>query len=225
MKEKPPFGKYDRYKASSYKAYNFKMPERYDTMFWIRLFRLCSLHQEITNELNGDLSKLHILDVGCATGRLLSQFAQAGCQHLHGIDLAPKILEVAEKKLSEYDSSIQLRTADAEDEIPWPDNSFDVVTLTGVLHHFYRPLDALSEIHRVLRPNGHLVVIEPWLLPLLQQVTNLYLLIIPHDGDCKFRSPQGVVRLLHSASFAEVRQRRISRFLFIVVGCKEPLAP
>jgi ubiquinone/menaquinone biosynthesis C-methylase UbiE len=224
MKEKPPFSKYDRYKASSYRAYNLKMPERYDTMFWIRLFKLCSLHQEIANELNVDLSKLHILDVGCATGRLLSQFAQAGCHHLYGIDLAPKILEVAEKKLSAYDASIQLRTADAENEIPWPDNSFDVVTLTGVLHHFYRPLDALSEIYRVLRPNGRLVVIEPWLPPLLRQVINFYLLIIPHDGDCRFRSPQGVVRLLHSTSFEEVRQRKISRLLFIVVGYRKPVA-
>jgi len=221
MKEKPLFSKYDRYKASSYRAYNFKMPERYDTIFWMRFFKAYSWYQEITNELNVDLSELHILDVGCATGRLLSQFAESGCQHLYGTDLAPKILEVAQKKLSAYNASIQLKTADAEDEIPWPDNSFDVVTLTGVLHHFYRPLDALSEIYRVLRPNGCIIIVEPWFVPVLRQIINSYLLIIPHDGDCRFHSPRGVLRLLCSASFEAMRQRKISRFLFIVIGHKK----
>jgi ubiquinone/menaquinone biosynthesis C-methylase UbiE len=221
MKEKPSLKKYDRYKASSYKAYNTKMPERYDSMIWMRVFRVHSWYQEIVNELNTDLANLYILDVGCATGRLLSQFAESGCQHLYGTDLASKILEVARKKLSAYSVPVQLKTADVEDEIPWPDNSFDVVTLTGVLHHFYRPLDALSEIYRVLRPNGCLVVVEPRFVPILRQIFNAYLFVIPHDGDCKFYSPRGVTRLLRSTSFEEIRQRKVSRLLFLVVGYKK----
>jgi len=45
--------------------------------------------------------------------------------------------------------------------IPLPDNSFDVVTCQTVLMHLARPLDALREMLRILRPGGLLVCVEP----------------------------------------------------------------
>ena len=47
--------------------------------------------------------------------------------------------------------------------LPWAANSVDNVIGLDVLHHFAQPLDALKEIVRVLRPQGRLILVEPWI--------------------------------------------------------------
>lgn len=176
---------------------------------------------EIVYELHSNLPSLRILDVGCATGRLLSSLAEAGAQHLYGTDLAPRILDVARQKLEHHRPPVELKVADAEDRLPWPDGFFDVVSLTGVLHHFYRPVDALLEINRVLYDNGRLIIIEPWFVLIVRQAVNFHLWFIPHDGDCRFHSPKGVVKLLDSTDFKEIRcNKNIARFSFMVIAEK-----
>jgi ubiquinone/menaquinone biosynthesis C-methylase UbiE len=150
MAEIPVFRKHDRYKAGSYRAYNFKMPARYDTAWFVKLCQFPLWDRTIVDALGPRIESLDILDVGCATGRLLANLAGVGAARLSGVDLAPKILDVAREKLAREDAHAELRAADAEDAIPWPAASFDIATLMGVLHHFYRPHDALVEIRRVL---------------------------------------------------------------------------
>ena len=99
MKVKPAFKKYDRYKACSFQAFNFKWPDRYDSIIWLRLGKWDEWDREIVAELQPNLSSLRILDVGCATGRLLVSLAKAGAERLYGTDLAPRILETAGKRL------------------------------------------------------------------------------------------------------------------------------
>ena len=93
MPDLPAFRKPDRYKASSYRSYNFKMPSRYDTCIWTKFAPL--MDRDMIHELGPHLSSLRVLDVGCATGRLLESLAKAGATQLFGVDLAPRILEVA----------------------------------------------------------------------------------------------------------------------------------
>jgi ubiquinone/menaquinone biosynthesis C-methylase UbiE len=218
--ETPTFRKHDRYKASSHRAYNFRMPTRYDTSLWMTFCQTSLQDRTIIAEVGPEIGFLAILDVGCATGRLLSNLARAGAARLFGADLAPNILEVAREKLAAQGVHGELREADSEDSLPWPTESFDVITLTGVLHHFYRPHDALAEMYRVLRSGGRLLVLDPCFFPPLRQAMNLWLRAAPHDGDCRFHSRRAAVELLQQANFQCSRPRRVGLWSYLISAQK-----
>ncbi len=217
MFDLPDFRKPDRYKASSYRSYNFKMPSCYDTAIWSRgAFRI---DQMVLEQLGPAIGSLRILDVGCGTGRLLKSLADAGATQLFGSDLAPRILEVAAAKLAKTAVNAELRAADAEDRLPWGDECFDVVTLIGVIHHFFRPKDALSEIHRVLRHGGRLLVFDACFFPAVRQIVNAVLRVIPHDGDYRFYSVKAAGRLLAELRF-ETRKMQKGWGCYLMEGVK-----
>ncbi len=211
-------GPFDRYKASSYRAYNDKLPERYDTSIAVRLFRVSAMDDFVLGQLGPDLGALAILDVGCATGRLLDRLASAGARQLAGSDLAPRILEVARAKLARRGVDIDLRAADAETSLPWPSGTFDVVTLTGVLHHFVHPLMALGEVSRVLRLGGRLIVSDACFFPPLREFLNLCLRVHPHEGDHRFFALDETGELLRSGGWDVIVLRRLSWWSCGVVG-------
>ena len=218
--EVPTFRKPDRYKASSYRAYNFRMPGRYDSSVWMTLCQIPLWDRIVIAELGPGVESLAILDVGCATGRLLSNLANAGATRLFGVDLAPNIVEVAREKLAKQGADAEFRVADAEDAIPWPEESFDVVTLTGVLHHFYRPDDALREIQRVLRPGGLILLLDPEFVFPLRQVINLFLRVAPHDGDYRFYSMRGAIELMERAGFQCSGSRRVGLWAYLITAVR-----
>jgi len=220
VSREPETERYDRYKASSYRAYNFKLPERYDTSIVTRLCRVGVMDDAVLEELGPDLPSLRVLDVGCATGRLLARLADAGATQLAGSDLAPRILTTARTKLEPYGLGIDLRSADAEDALPWPDGTFDVVTTTGVLHHFFHPDAALSEMRRVLRAGGRLVLVDPCFYTPVRQILNAVLKVWPRAGDYHFYAPPEVTALLEQAGWIQVRWRRLNATFFAVVSVK-----
>jgi ubiquinone/menaquinone biosynthesis C-methylase UbiE len=215
---------YDKYKRSSYESYNFKMPKIYDDLFWTKIFKVDAWDQEVLSQLGDSLSSIRILDVGCATGRLLCRLAKAGVKNLCGTDLAANILDIAGKKLSSLNVKADLRVADAEEELPWSDDMFDFVTLTGVFHHFYQPQKALGEIHRVLKTGGRLILIEPWFPPVIRQILNFYLLFFPHDGDCHFFSPKGLIKLLQSNHLSKLQLIRVAKIAYMIVSEKKSIS-
>lgn len=116
-----------------------------------------------------------LLDVGCGAGFLTNRMAQEGFQ-VTGIDLSPESLKVAER----YDKSKTVKYVKADAcHLPFPDESFDVVTTLDFLEHVPTPADVVKECARVLKPGGvffyhtfnrnplsHLVVIKlvEWLV-------------------------------------------------------------
>lgn len=225
MVEQPSFRKPDRYKASSYRSYNSKMLSRYDTCFWNRFCQTALWDRIIVDELGPPIHSLRILDVGCATGRLLKHLAKAGARQLCGADLAPRILEVAGEKLAQIGIPGDLRVADAEDCLPWDAADFDVVTLTGVLHHFYRPKDALDEVRRVLRSGGRLLIIDPCFFTPARQLLNAALQVAPHDGDYHFYSAPQAADLLTKVGFEVPHTRRVGVWAFLAEGRKPGSGP
>jgi ubiquinone/menaquinone biosynthesis C-methylase UbiE len=99
-----------------------------------------------------------VLDVGCGTGFLALRFAELG-HTVTGIDLAPQMIDQARRKAEEADRQIDFRVGDAA-ALDCPDECFDWVVARHVIWNLPDPQRAVDEWLRVLRPGGHLVLIE-----------------------------------------------------------------
>lgn len=159
-----------------------------------------------------------ILDVGCGTGSALLLLAQRQPTLLAGTDIATKAMAVARRKLSGLGAD--LRTGDAETGLPWPDATFDAVTMTAVIHHFPNPDTVLLHIARVLKPAGRLIIAEPHFFFPILQIENLLLKIYPLNGDLHFFSQRGLRRLVERYGFRIVAQRRAAFFAWYTVAQK-----
>jgi len=99
-----------------------------------------------------------VLDVGCGTGFFLLNLWQAGfVGEAHACDISPGMVAVCAKSARAIGCDAKLRVADAEN-LPYEDESFDLVTAHAVLHHLPDPRVAFAEMFRVLRPGGALLV-------------------------------------------------------------------
>lgn len=101
---------------------------------------------------------LHVLDAGIGTGAMSAAFVDnyAGAIDLTGIDISADMLAQAERRLKQNHLSAQFLQADVNN-LPFADNTFDVVLVAHVLEHMADPKRALAELHRVLRPGGRLI--------------------------------------------------------------------
>jgi ubiquinone/menaquinone biosynthesis C-methylase UbiE len=106
----------------------------------------------------GDLGGKRILDVGCGTGTLAVIIKGAHpTADVLGLDGDPQILELARAKAADRNLEIQFDQG-MSFELPYPDESFDVVCTSMMLHHLTREdkQRTASEMYRVLRPGGKL---------------------------------------------------------------------
>lgn len=93
-----------------------------------------------------------VLDVGCGLGTDTSRFAANGAK-IHGIDIAPRAIELARKNFEWRGLQGRFDVMNGE-AMDFADNSFDFVYCHTVLHFTRSPQDMIDEIHRVLRPGG-----------------------------------------------------------------------
>jgi ubiquinone/menaquinone biosynthesis C-methylase UbiE len=219
--EVPELEKYDRYKLNGYQAYNNKMPAIYDHCIWMKVFQVPLCDQIIISEIDRNISCARILDVGCATGRLLCKLAQNGAKSLSGVDIAPNIIKSAQQKLHDINIKADLKIADAECNLPWADHSFDTIMLSGAIHHFFRPIDALNEIYRVLDKRGKLIIADPWFPVIIRHVLNLWLFIFSHDGDYHFYTPTQTMRLISMVGLNHAGYKKIGFYSYLVTGFKD----
>ena len=106
------------------------------------------------NTLHGDL-----LDIGCGTAPLLAA-ASGLFQSVAGLDVAFRWLVVARKRLQEKNLDAPLICGCVE-AIPFPDRSFDFVTAESTVELLTDQAKGFSEIYRVLRPGGYLLLSTP----------------------------------------------------------------
>ncbi len=104
--------------------------------------------------LAGDVAGQRILDAGCGAGPLFAALRDGGAI-VTGIDKSAGMLEVARWRLGD---GADLQVAELGRPLPFPDDMFDDVTASLVLHYLEDWGPALAELRRVLRPGGRLIV-------------------------------------------------------------------
>src|SRR5690242_20304795 len=93
-----------------------------------------------------------VLDVGCATGVFLKMCAERGAT-VAGLDITPALVAHARRRVPAAD----LRVGDLQ-QLPYPDDTFDLVTGFGSFFYAADVSVALREAARVTRPGGAVAV-------------------------------------------------------------------
>ena len=135
----------------------------YDLRVWLMLLGQTGRVRALPLDLAAVRPGERVLDVGCGTGNLaLAAARRVGPGGtVVGIDAAPEMIAVARAKARRAGREVQFQLA-AVEALPFPDRSFDVVLSSLMIHHLPADLKrrALTEIRRVLRPGGRIVIID-----------------------------------------------------------------
>jgi ubiquinone/menaquinone biosynthesis C-methylase UbiE len=107
-----------------------------------------------------------IVELFCGRGNGLHALQQLGFSQTEGVDLSPRLL-------AQYHGTARTTVADCR-ELPFGDRTRDVVIVQGGLHHLPTLPDDLdrtcAEIRRILKQDGQVIFVEPWLTPFLRLV-------------------------------------------------------
>jgi ubiquinone/menaquinone biosynthesis C-methylase UbiE len=130
-----------------------------------------------------------VLEVAAGTGRNLPHYPQG--VHLTAIELSPEMLAIARQRAQDVGRDADLQLGDAQ-ALEFPDESFDTVAITLGLCTIPDSRQALREAHRVLRPDGRLLLLEHVRSPSLpvRAVQRLLdPLMVRFEGDHLLRDP------------------------------------
>ena len=147
-----------------------------------------------------------VLDVGCGGGRTVSKLAAMAAQgKVYGLDFSPDSLTVARKNNERLAAvgRVELLQGSVSD-LPFAADSFDVVT--AVETHFWWPdlPNGLRQVHNVLKPDGHFVIIAEVYKGAVTKVAKLAGIYAARTG-MHFLDLDDHRRLLDEAGFCDVQ--------------------
>lgn len=146
-----------------------------------------------------------ILDIATGTGDLALMMSTLGSEKIIGLDISEGMLAVGKEKISkaQLNDKIEMVVGDSED-IPYADNTFDAITVSFGVRNFANLDKGLSEIRRVLKPKGTLVVLEtsnPTKFPFKQGYKFYTSFILPVIGKLFSKDKIAYSYLSESANF------------------------
>jgi len=114
----------------------------------LKIIQTCLTFSELPNQAK-------VVDLGCGAGIFTNLLRSLGLD-VSGIDISERLVEVARKKYPQ----IKFTVGDVE-KLPFPDESFDGVFLSGILHHLPDTTLCATEVLRILKPGGVFVAFDP----------------------------------------------------------------
>ncbi|OFC70019.1 bifunctional demethylmenaquinone methyltransferase/2-methoxy-6-polyprenyl-1,4-benzoquinol methylase UbiE [Alteromonas confluentis] len=163
-------------KASMVASVFDSVAAKYDVMNDLMSLGIHRLWKRHAIDCSGVRAGHKVLDIAGGTGDLTAKFSRlvgpTGSVTLADINLS--MLKVGRDKLRDRGlvNNIDYVQADAE-ALPFPDNTFDVVTMAFGLRNVTEKQNALNSIFRVLKPGGRLLVLE-FSKPTTEQLCKLY---------------------------------------------------
>jgi ubiquinone/menaquinone biosynthesis C-methylase UbiE len=155
-----------------------------------------------------------VLDVGCGTGVLsiLAKLVVGETGEVAGIDIAPKMVLRAQKKIRESNLKINFTTASI-DELPYGDEHFDVVISSMMFHHL--PVEikkkGLEEIYRVLKKGGRFFLSD-FCSPHYLTIPIMYLMFI-WLSSTRYQLLGNLRRLIEASNFGTIKLLKKGFFL------------
>lgn len=112
-------------------------------------------------QIIGKTNPKQILDIATGTGDLAIMMAGLNPDRVVGLDISSGMLEVGKQKIGKQNLSdtIDMIVGDSEN-MPFDDNTFDAITVSFGVRNFANLDKGLTEIRRVLKPGGTLVILE-----------------------------------------------------------------
>ncbi len=176
------------------------------------------------------LEPKRILDIATGTGEFALTLMQLNPDKVVGIDIAEAMLAVGRKKIAKKNltDKIDLLEGDSEN-IQFPDNSFDAITVAFGVRNFENLERGLTEMCRVVRPGGKVLILElskPHVFPIRQLYKFYFFNILPlwgrlfsKDKAAYMYLPESVaafpdgddfLRIYEKCGFKNVRQIRLT---------------
>jgi len=135
----------------------------YDLFVAIATLGRAARIREQTADLAGLRPGQTVLEVGCGSGELTqrARVRVGPTGRIFGIDPSSEMIAVARRKAAKAHLDIDYRVA-AIESLPFADATFDVVLSSVMMHHLPDDLKSLglAEIRRVLKPGGHLFIVD-----------------------------------------------------------------
>ncbi|WP_309613397.1 bifunctional demethylmenaquinone methyltransferase/2-methoxy-6-polyprenyl-1,4-benzoquinol methylase UbiE [Flavobacterium sp.] len=163
-----------------------------------------------------------ILDIATGTGDLVIMMSNTSAKKIIGLDISAGMLEVGKQKIEakKLSEKIEMVLGDSEN-MPYPDNYFDAITVSFGIRNFETLEKGLGEIYRVLKPNGIFVILEtsvPTKFPFKQGYTFYTKFILPIIGKIFSKDNDAYGYLSESAAnfpFGETLNNILRKISFI----------
>lgn len=154
--------------------------------------------------LVGKTSPKIVLDIATGTGDLAINLVDTRAEKIIGLDISEGMLDVGRKKIASknLDKTIEMVVGDSEN-LPFETNTFDAITVAFGIRNFENLEIGLSEILRVLKPNGIFVILEtsvPTKTPYKQGYKFYTTYILPTIGKMFSKDQSAYAYLCESAS-------------------------
>lgn len=188
--------------------------------------RIC---KNLRNSESQNLKSAHVLDVACGTADSTVALAKSGIPFVTGIDISEGMIKIGKEKIASLKlNNISLQVEDCEN-LSFKDNRFDAAFIAFGIRNFEDKKKGLNELRRVLKDNGHLLILE-LSVPQNRMLLSLYKLYFLHilpfigkkiSGDSvaytylpqsvmNFPKPKEFMNMMEECGFRNVRQKALT---------------
>lgn len=162
----------------------------------------------------------NLLDIGCGTGYLIDLLSKDSKSKFTGLDLSPKMIDECNKKKIKNSKFVVGKS----DELPFEDNSFDIVICSQSFHHYPETDKPLKEALRVLKPGGFYIISDTGVGPFKDFGVKFDNFVYRHfskSGDCNVSYLEKMEKDMKKNGFKIVYSKKITTFIYFIVGEKE----